>query len=62
MDKQQGPTVYTTGNYIEYPIIKYNGKEYRKEYVYMYTKSYMYITESHSYRKTDTTCTSTILK
>ena len=35
MDKQQGPTVYTTGNYIEYPMIKYNGKGYRKEYVYM---------------------------
>ena len=30
MDKQQGPTVYTTGNYIEYPIIKYNGKNIEK--------------------------------
>ena len=36
MDKQQGPTVqgtillYTTGNYIQYPEINHNGKEYKK--------------------------------
>ena len=35
MDKQQGPTVYT-GNYIQYPVINHNGKEYEKECVYMY--------------------------
>ena len=35
MDKQQGPTVYT-GNYIQYPVINHNVKEYEKECVYMY--------------------------
>ena len=27
MDKQQGPTLYSTGNYIQYPEINQNGKE-----------------------------------
>ena len=26
----------TTGNYIQYPVINHNGKEYEKEYIYMY--------------------------
>ena len=26
----------TTGNYIQYPIISHNGKEYEKECVYIY--------------------------
>ena len=30
MDKQQGPT-YSTGNYIQYPAINHNGKEYKKK-------------------------------
>ena len=30
MDKQQGPT-YSTGNYIQYPVINHNGKEYKKK-------------------------------
>ena len=34
-DKQQGPTVYSTGNYIQYPVINCNGKEYEKEYIYV---------------------------
>ena len=29
IDKQQGPTVYT-GNYIQYLVITYNGKESEK--------------------------------
>ena len=33
MDKQQDPTVQHTGNYIQYPVINHNGKEYRKERV-----------------------------
>ena len=37
--------LYSTGNYIQYPITSHNGKEYEKEcvsvYVYVYT--YMYI-------------------
>ena len=28
--------LYSTGNYIQYPVIKHNGKEYKKECIYMY--------------------------
>ena len=29
--------MYSTGNYIQYPVINHNGKEYRKrECIYMY--------------------------
>ena len=28
--------LYSTGNYIHYPVINNNGKEYEKEYIYMY--------------------------
>ena len=28
--------LYSTGNYIQYPIINHNGKEYEKHYIYMY--------------------------
>ena len=31
LDKQQGPTVYSTGNYIQHTVINHNGKEYEKE-------------------------------
>ena len=34
IDKQQGTTI--TGNYIQYPVINHNGKEYEKEYVDIY--------------------------
>ena len=27
--------LYRTGNYIQYPVINYNGKKYRKECIYM---------------------------
>ena len=27
--------LYSTGNYIQYPVIDHNGKEYEKEYVYL---------------------------
>ena len=27
--------LYSTGNYIQYPVINLNGKEYEKEYIYM---------------------------
>ena len=30
MDKQQG-LLYITGNYIQYPVINHNGKEYEEE-------------------------------
>ena len=28
--------LYSTGNYIQYPVINYNGKEYEKECICMY--------------------------
>ena len=28
--------LYSTGNYIQYPMINHNGKEYEKECIYMY--------------------------
>ena len=28
--------LYSTGNYIQYPVINNNGKEYEKECIYMY--------------------------
>ena len=28
--------LYCTGNYIQYPMINHNGKEYEKECMYMY--------------------------
>ena len=34
MGKQRGPTD-STENYIQYPVINHNGKEYEKEYMYM---------------------------
>ena len=34
MDKQQGPTVYSTGNYIQYPVINHMEKNMKKT-VYM---------------------------
>ena len=27
--------LYSTGNYIQYPVISHNGKEYEKEYIYI---------------------------
>ena len=35
IDKQQ-VLLYSTGNYIQYPLINHSGKEYEKEYIYMY--------------------------
>ena len=35
--------VYSTGNYIQYPVINHNGKEYEKECIYYI---YICITES----------------
>ena len=34
MSKQQGPI--GTGNYIQYPVISHNGKEYEKVNIYMH--------------------------
>ena len=43
--------LYSTGTYTQYPVIKHNGKEYKKVYIYIYihthtyTYTYIYITE-----------------
>ena len=43
MDKQQGPK-YSTGNYIQYPLIEHNGNEYEKVYIiYIYTHTHIYV-------------------
>ena len=42
--------LYSTGNYIQYPVITYNGKEFEKEYIYTYTHThYIYANESLCY-------------
>ena len=46
--------LYSTGNYTQYFVIKYKGKESEKEciyeiYIYIYTYKYIYITESYVY-------------
>ena len=35
--------LYSTGNYSQYLVIMYNGKESEKEYIYIYTHIYIYI-------------------
>ena len=35
--------LYSTGNYIQYPAINHNGKEYEKEYIYIYIGVYIYM-------------------
>ena len=34
--------LYRTGNYIQYLVINYNGKESEKEYIYIYIYIYIY--------------------
>ena len=41
--------LYSTGNYIQHPVINNNGKEYEKECVF-YIYIYIYISESICYR------------
>ena len=39
MNKQQGPTVYSTENYIQYPAINHNGKDLEKNVCICITES-----------------------
>ena len=49
--------LYSTGNYIQYPVTNYNGKEYEKEYIYICT------TETFAIQKKSTQhCKLTILQ
>ena len=37
MNQQHGPTVQdSTGNYIQYPVVNYSGKEFEKACIYVY--------------------------
>ena len=47
--------LYSTGNYIQYLVINYNGKEYEKEYVCI-MESLCYIPETNQH------CKSTVLQ
>ena len=46
-DMNNKDPLYRTGNYIQYLVITYNGKESEKEYIYTYI--YIYITELYIY-------------
>ena len=37
--------LYSTGNYSQYPVINHNGKEYKKECIYVYI--YIYVQLKH---------------
>ena len=60
--------LYSTGNYIQYPVIYHNRKEYEKEYVcvcvYIYIYIYIYIYLKHFViqQKLTQLCKSTILQ
>ena len=41
--KNDKELLYSTGNYTQYLVITYNGKESEKEYIYMYIHIYIYI-------------------
>ena len=67
IEKQHGST-YSTGNKIQYPMIKLNGKEYEKEcvyiYIYTYIYTYIYVKQNHFalQQKLIQHCKSTILQ
>ena len=50
MYKEQGPTVeHNTGNYIQYPVINHNGKEYEKYTYICITEILCYTTEINTF-------------
>ena len=59
MNKQQGPSFCTAENYIQYPMIKHNGKEYEKMCVCMYTHTHTH-THTHTYITESLACTAEI--
>ena len=40
--------LYSTGNYIQYPVINHNGKEYEKEYIYIHTHTHIHTHKTDS--------------
>ena len=61
MDKQQ-VLLYSTGNYIQYPVINHNGKEYEKEYIYTHTHIYVEVNHFAVQQKFTQYCKLTILQ
>ena len=55
--------MYSTGNYIQYLIINYNGKESEKEYIYIYIyiHTHIYIYNFAVHQKVIQYCKSSIL-
>ena len=51
--------LYSTGDYIQYPVIKHNGKEYEKACVCVYTYIYIYI-NIYVYKAESLCCTAEI--
>ena len=49
IDKKQGPTVYSTGNYTQQPVITFNTKEsiYTQKANLKHTHTYVYIKLYH---------------
>ena len=44
--------LFSTGKYVQHPVINHNGKEYEKQiYIYIYVYIYTYMTESLLYHK-----------
>ena len=39
VDAKNKDLMHSTENYIQYPVIKHNGKEYKKECIYVYNES-----------------------
>ena len=52
--------LYSTGNYIQYPVITYSGKEHEKEYMCVYI--YIYVNHFAVQQKLTQHCKSTILQ
>ena len=45
--------LYSTANYIQYPVINHNGKEYAKECIYMYDRlTLLYSRNEHNCKST----------
>ena len=53
--------LYSTGNYIQYPVINRNGKEYENEYIYTYIY-YIYMNHFAVHQKLAQHCKSTVLQ
>ena len=54
--------LYSTGNYIQYLIINYNGKELEKEEIYIHTHLYVKLNHCAVHLKLVQYCKSTILQ